>query len=170
MNLASAGATNYYLYLSNNGNTALSVADIDVAPAYLTSGSFTSCVLDAGSGHAWQTAAWNATAPADTGMTVQVRTSLDNVTWDNWSTVSTAAGSTFPTLGRYAQYQLSFTTSNTAVSAQLNSITLTHGAAVLPTPTNTPIVTPTNTPVPPTETPTNTPMPPAEEYHAVNHR
>ncbi len=57
MNLASAGATNYYLYLSNNGNTALSVADIDVAPAYLTSGSFTSCVLDAGSGHAWQTAA-----------------------------------------------------------------------------------------------------------------
>ncbi len=51
---------------------------------------------------------WNATAPADTGMTVQVRTSLDNVTWDNWSTVSTAAGSTFPTLGRYAQYQLEF--------------------------------------------------------------
>ena len=55
MNLASAGATNYYLYLSNNGNTALSVTDIDVAPAYLTSGSFTSCVLDAGSGHAWHT-------------------------------------------------------------------------------------------------------------------
>ncbi len=164
MNLASAGATNYFLYLSNNGNAPLSVGEVDVAPAYLTSGSFTSCVLDAGADNAWQTATWDATAPANTGLTVQVRSSTDNVTWENWSTLSSPAGSAFPTLGRYAQYLLTFTTSATANSAQLNSIVLANVTTVLPTPTNT-ALPPTNTPVPPTATntplpPTNTPVPP----------
>jgi hypothetical protein len=188
--VTNVGASNFYLYMSNASSTVPLLVDYAQAtPPYVGSGTYTSCSLDAGSGNSWQSIAWDASVPANTGLTVQVQTSADGVSWSGWSTVTNSAGSAVPA-GRYLQYQLSFSTSDTLYSPLVNSITLTDSGAVpqqpngttptpTPTPTNTqpspsatptnttqpltptPTQTPTGTSIPPTATPTNTPIPPS---------
>jgi len=120
--MASAGATGFYVYISNNGSAALSVDAIQVIPPYVPAGTYTSCVLDAGSGSAWQTLTWNATVVADTALTLQTRTSADMTTWTPWSTVA-ASGSPIIAPARYVQYSALFSTANTQVSPQLDAVT-----------------------------------------------
>ncbi len=166
-NLSNAGAANYYVYFSNSGNAPLNVDEVQAPPAYVANGSYISCPVDAGAGNAWQAISWDATLPANTSLTVQVRTSADGVAWDNWNPVNTS-GSALSTVGQFAQYQVSLATTNGQVTSQLNAVTLNFAPTVLPTstptsvPTNTPTATPTNTPTntftpTPTMTPTNTP-------------
>jgi hypothetical protein len=150
-NVSSAGATGFYLYLSNSGADALRVDSAQVSPTYLPSGTYTSCTLDAGAGRAWQTIAWDATTPANTTLTIQTRTSADGSTWQAWSAVS-ASGSAISQPDRYVQYQLLLATGDTQVSPLVNSVTLNFGPSGSATPTNTPTFTAT-----PTQTPTSTP-------------
>jgi len=124
MSVTNVGAANFYLYFSNATTTsALLVDAAQVTPPYLTSGSYTSCALDAGVGNAWQTLSWNASTPANTSLTVQARTSLDGVTWSNWNTVL-ASGSAVSPVGRYVQYGLLLATSDSQTTPQVNSVTL----------------------------------------------
>jgi len=70
LNVTNVGAANLYLYFSNaTATSALLVDAAQVTPPYLTSGSYTSSVLDAGVGNAWQTISWNVSTPANTSLT-----------------------------------------------------------------------------------------------------
>ncbi|MEK7787723.1 MAG: hypothetical protein AAB658_20150, partial [Chloroflexota bacterium] len=182
--VTNVGASNFYAYLSNNGAAALRVDAAQAAPPYLAGGSYVSCALDAGAGNAWQNISWDATTPASTGLTVQVRASSDGANWSGWSTVANSAGSPISPADRYVQYQLLLSTSDAQTTPLVNSVTLNFAAAPADTPTatntsapptstftatatNTPTATatplPTDTPTntaTATDTPTDTPVPP----------
>jgi len=124
MTVTNVGATNFYLYLSNASSTVpLNVDAVQVTPTFLASGTYTSSVLDAGLGNAWQTVSWNASTPANTSLTVQARTSPDGVTWNAWSPVA-ASGNAISPIGRYVQYSLSLATTDNTTTPQVNSVTL----------------------------------------------
>jgi hypothetical protein len=124
MYVTNVGAANFYLYFSNaTAASALLVDAAQVTPPYLTSGSYTSCALDAGVGNAWQTLSWNASTPVNTSLTVQARTSLDGVTWSNWNTMLVSGSGVSP-VGRYIQYGLLLATTDSQTTPQVNSVTL----------------------------------------------
>jgi hypothetical protein len=172
--VTSAGATNLYLYLSNNGAAALTVDSAAVFPPYQANGSYTSCVVDAGAGYTWQSISWLADQPANTGLVAETRTSADGVNWSEWAAAATSTGSPIATAGQFLQYRFTFSSLDGLNSPLLHSVSLGRVNGAAPTPTNTPVpptvtatytpepptATPTNTPVLPTETPTNTPIPP----------
>ncbi|MEZ4638900.1 MAG: hypothetical protein R2873_36345 [Caldilineaceae bacterium] len=120
--------------MTSSGAIPLNVDTIHAAPAYAGSGDFTSCALDAGDGNAWQTLAWQADLPANTAVGVQARTSLDALTWSAWSDVLNS-GDAVATLGRFLQYRLLLSTSDMAVSPQVNQVSAVFGGATLPTAT-----------------------------------
>jgi hypothetical protein len=158
MDTPNSGAANLYYYLSNSGVSDLKVDFAQATPPYLTPGTYTSCVLDAGVGNTWDSALWDAALDAATSIGVEVRTSIDGSTWSSWSPV-VASGSALPSPARYAQYNLTLGTTNAYLSPIFNAITLHFGSNVAPT--ATPAVPPTATPtatsaVPPTATPTPT--------------
>ena len=155
-----SGLTSLYYYLSNNDSTAnLRIDSAQAAPAYLTSGVYTSIMVDAGVGYTWSTASWDVTLPAGTSVQVETRSSSDGVNWGIWSVLPVSGGS-INTTNRYMQYRFTLGTSDVTVSPIFNAITLVSnpnsGATAMPTSTptstNTPVVTATSTP-----TPTNTP-------------
>jgi len=124
LNVTNVGAANLYLYFSNaTATSALLVDAAQVTPPYLTGGSYTSSVLDAGVGNAWQTVSWNAGTPVNISLTVQARTSLDGVTWSSWNNVL-ASGSAVNPVGRYIQYGLLLATTDSQTTPQVNSVTL----------------------------------------------
>jgi hypothetical protein len=124
MTVSNVGASSFYAYLSNAGAANLLVDQAQVTPPYVASGTYTSCALDAGVGSSWQTVAWNATVGTGTGLTVQTRTSSDGVTWGTWTAV--VSGSALGTPARFAQFQLSLTSTSNQSSPALNSITFTQ--------------------------------------------
>src|SRR6185436_11978247 len=72
-----------YVYQEAGGQAlpALVIDHISVLPAYVPSGTFTSCAFDAGRTTTWATLRWIATVPAGTSLAVRTRTSDDGVTW-----------------------------------------------------------------------------------------
>ncbi|MCL4296865.1 MAG: hypothetical protein KJ077_14105 [Anaerolineae bacterium] len=120
--VSNTSLSNFHLYLSNNGTSALRVDQAQVEPPYQSSGSYTSCVVDAGAGNGWQTMSWDATLPAQTGLNVEARTSNNGTAWSSWQAVSN--GGVLNNLGRYAQYRLNLTSSNTVTTPVVNAVTL----------------------------------------------
>jgi hypothetical protein len=108
----------------------LRVDEVQVGPSYVSSGSYTSCQLDAGVGNEWQTLSWDASLPASTGVTVETRASVDGVVWSGWSSVG-SSGSGLGVAGRYAQYRLQLSTSNTQTTPLINAVSLNYGSASL---------------------------------------
>lgn len=121
------GGSGFLLYLSNDSDVNLLVDYAQAVPPYQPSGSYTSCVLDAGVGNVWLTAAWDAVATGSE-FTLQTRTSLDNSSWTNWTTVGTNGGNIADPY-RFAQYHLLLTTADVTVSPVVNSVTLLYGQA-----------------------------------------
>lgn len=158
LDVTNAGATNLYAYLSNNGTSTLSVDWIQVAPTYVMSGTYISCVLDASALNAWQTISWNVGLPVSTSLIVQTRTSPDSVTWSVWSDATNSTGSAIANPARYIQYQLLLSASDSQVTPLVNSVTLNSAPASTPTATSVFTATPTSTPTA-TATPTNTATP-----------
>ncbi len=161
MSVTNAAASNFYLYLSNNGAANLLVDSAQVAPTYVAIGTYTSCALDAGATNVWQSLAWSATAPTGTGLSVQAQTSNDGLTWGNWGTLA-GSGASLATAARYVRYQLAFTTSDPQQSPLVTDVTIGFGSTSAPTatPTNTALPpTPTQTAVPATATATKTALP-----------
>jgi len=120
-------ANNYAVYLSNNGATALNVDTLHAAPPYAAGGNYTSCILDAPSG-GWGSVAWSAALPTGTALTLQTRTSADAATWSAWETIA-VSGNSVVQQGRYLQYRVSFSTTNTGVSPRLDSVTISPAGA-----------------------------------------
>jgi hypothetical protein len=158
--VTNTGAAGLLVYLSNNGTTDMRVDAAQVSPPYVVSGTYTSCVLDAGVGNVWQDISWDASVPGTASLAIQVRTSPDDSIWSEWQGVPASGGPVSPS-GRYAQYKLLLTTGDNQTAPAVNSMTLTMGASSSPTNTPTAIPANTSTPVPPTDTPTPTSTPTA---------
>jgi fimbrial isopeptide formation D2 family protein/uncharacterized repeat protein (TIGR01451 family) len=126
-----ASAQNFYVYMSTNGLAPLTVDNIQVMPSYAASGTYESCVLDAGDMHSWSGVNWSAQIPLSTTLAVETRTSFDKNTWSNWTQALTDTGSAIGLQQRYAQYRLSFATTNPITSAMLEAITTTYSSAAL---------------------------------------
>ena len=104
---------------------------------FASSGLITSNALDTVSNVSYSTIDWSATTPTDTSITVKVRTddSSDMSGATDWSSCAAVtngqdlSSNNCVTDGdRYVQYQASFQTSNTNVSASLESITINFKA------------------------------------------
>ncbi len=115
----------YQSHNSGSGAPPLLVDRIWVYPAYVASGSFESCVLNAGSTASWTTASWNADVPAGASLAIRTRTSADGVTWSAWSAPIAASGSPIPSPpGPFLQYRIELASDDPASSPSLESITL----------------------------------------------
>jgi len=131
-----------YVYQSIGPGGASPTLDVDrlsVYPAYVPSGTFQSCMIDAGSPASWDAVVWSALVPAGTTLAVATRTSADATTWSDWSAPTTASGSPITSLpGRYLQYQLSMSSGSPQQSPVVDSVTLTNKFS---TDTTTPTIT-----------------------------
>jgi hypothetical protein len=129
LSVTNLDASNFYLYLSNaSASVPLLVDSVQVAPVYQTAGTYSSCVYDAGAGFAWQSAAWDQSLPAGTGVTTQVQTSADGTTWSGWSSLAAAAGSPLPFPGRFIQFQLGLNSTSGAQTPLVNAVSLSSNA------------------------------------------
>jgi hypothetical protein len=93
--------------------------------SYVSSGTFTSAVLDAGQVANWGVVDWNAVVPAGTTLTVQVRTgntATPDSSWTAWTTVTDDAVLGSPA-SEFLQYRVILTTSNSTQTAVLDDIT-----------------------------------------------
>ena len=118
--------TTLKIVLSSNTPAAVQATVIRLV-SYVSSGTFTSSVYNASTVATWQTASWTANLPAGTTMTVEVRsgnTAKPDSTWSSWTTVTNGGQITCPP-GTYLQYEVIFTTTNSAVTASLTSIDFT---------------------------------------------
>ncbi len=147
MTVSSAGASGWYLYISNSGTGQLRVDQIQVTPVFVNNGTYITCALDAGTGAAWNSAAWTSSILAGTTLAVQSRTSANGVAWESWSPLA-ASGSSIASPSRYVQFQVALTTTNTQNSPALISLVVNKTSGAAPTATQTPLPTATQTPVP----------------------
>ncbi|MFA5868063.1 MAG: DUF2341 domain-containing protein [Actinomycetota bacterium] len=98
---------------------------------YEPTGSVTSSVIDGGGSVTWGAVAWTETIASGTDVTVQVKTSADNVTWTDWSYPRSVAGGDVVPPGiataRYIQYKINLKGNATATRTPvLSDITLYH--------------------------------------------
>jgi hypothetical protein len=129
VSITNVGADNFYLYLSNISATVPLLVDAaQVAPTYQTSGTYVSCVYDAGATYAWQSVAWDPSLPAGTSLAVHAQTSVDSVTWSGWSTLAVNTGTSVVTPARYIQFQLVLSSTSNAQTPLINSVSLTSNA------------------------------------------
>jgi len=98
-------------------------ADWLMIPTYVTTGTFTSAVFDAGRVASWGAANWNATAPAGTTVVVETSSSNDGTNWAAWSAVSNG-GTVASPAGRYLRYRVTLTTTDPTVTPTFLDITL----------------------------------------------
>ena len=123
--ITNTGASNFYLYFWNPSSTVpLLVHYAQVTPTYHTSGTYTSCALDAGAGNLWRTVAWSPTLLSGTNVAVQVQTSSDGLTWSAWTTLAANAGSPVTLQRRFIHYRLTLSTTSSQNTPLVNSVTL----------------------------------------------
>jgi hypothetical protein len=101
---------------------------VRIAP-YAASSTFTSGVIDAGVSVGWDTLTRDVTVPANTTLTIQVRSGPNanpGSSWTAWTTVSTTTNS-ITRSSRYIQYRLQFTsTGNLFTTATVRSVSLAY--------------------------------------------
>ncbi len=115
-----------YTYISNSGAAPLNVDFLQVSPPYNGStGSYTSSVLDAAPGNIFTTVSWTATESANTALTVETRSSMDQLSWSSFAPVTN--GDPVPSEGRYLQYKLTLSSGDSNLTPQLDDITLSYG-------------------------------------------
>ncbi len=157
--LASAGASNFVVYLSNNGAAPLRITRATAGPAYAANGTWNSCTIDAGASQLWSNIGWQGDVVAGGAVNVQARWGADGTNWSAWSAVP-SAGLAINPAARYVEYTASLA-GNGSSSSSMNAVTIAAVAlppATLVPPTATSTATPitTATPVPPTATATST--------------
>jgi prepilin-type N-terminal cleavage/methylation domain-containing protein len=95
--------------------------------SYAATATFTSAVIDAGAVAGFTTISYDTTLPASTAITMDVRGSLDNVTWTGWTTGVASGGSIASLAGnRYFQYRANLSTSDPLNTPLLNSVTVNY--------------------------------------------
>jgi DNA-binding beta-propeller fold protein YncE len=129
-NIAFDSSTNS-VWVTNSGSNTVSKIDIFSLPSgYTASGAFTSAVIDLGAAATYTTLAYTDTIPANTTLTLDVRagnTSTPDGSWTGWTT-GVASGGDISALNdnRYVQYQANFATTDTAVTASLDDVTINY--------------------------------------------
>jgi hypothetical protein len=106
------------------GGGVVTVNWLRLAP-YAASGTFVSRVFDAGTAVTWSNLTWTANTPAGTGLGMSVRmgnTATPDATWTDWVPLSTS-GAAIGGSSRYLQYQAALSTTNTALTPDLDSVT-----------------------------------------------
>ena len=172
--ISGAPTLNTWAFIYHQTPTTYGVSPMNVDWArvgqYATSGSYTSCIYDAGQDAPWGALLLDAVTPANTGVVAQTRTSPDGVNWSAWTSVS---GSVINSpAARYFQYRLDLGTTDVMQSPEVRQVSVQFSGPT-PTPTNTPLPTntptpgPTPTPAPPTATFTPTPTAPAGANNAL---
>ena len=94
--------------------------------SYASYGTLTSNIHDAGKKIDWTAIKWNASAPQTTSITLQTRTSDDNMNWSAWSgAYSNSAGSAITSPdGRYIQYRANLTTLDSDITPTLYDLSI----------------------------------------------
>jgi hypothetical protein len=115
---------------------------------YAPSGTFISRVFDAGEGVTWNTLSWDDSTPANTSLTLSVRTGntpTPDSTWTAFTPVTTSGG-TIGVASRYAQYEAALATSDPNQTPALQDVTLTFITGV-PVAFNGSVTTNENVPI-----------------------
>lgn len=117
---------NMYVQISDllTGDGDLHVDWIRVTP-YITTGTFTSRVFDAGGIRQWTNVNWNADVYPSNDVVVRVRTgntSTPNASWSNF--VVAPSGYVLNATSRYIQYEVVMTTTDGYVSPSFNDISI----------------------------------------------
>jgi hypothetical protein len=112
----SISSSSLRLLISDSATTGGAVAvDWMRMTPYAASGTYTSKVFDATTSRPWGTATWTSAVPANTTLTVQVRTgntATPGSTWSAWRTISTS-GASIAATSRYIQYRVVLVASGT---------------------------------------------------------
>jgi hypothetical protein len=116
------GTPSRFIGSAFNGGNPLRADGIKAVNHNLT-GTFTSAVYDAGQTVQWEKISWQATAPTNTTVKVEVMTSDDAATWSNWVEVTNAAALTSVT-GRFVRYKVTLTTTDSSVTPVFEDIKL----------------------------------------------
>ncbi len=116
--------------VGGTGGTDLSVDWLRVGP-YAASGTYTSRLIDAGATVNWGALNWDATVPTGSTLVVKVRTGNSatpgGAGWTGWVTVP-ATGGAVGASSRYAQYQLTLTSTGTRyVTPSVRSVSFNYG-------------------------------------------
>jgi hypothetical protein len=125
------------VWLSMWQSGSLSAEWIRVAE-YPLSGTFTSCVLDAGETVDWEEINWTGDTPTGTSVSFETRsgdTATPDVSWSDWAPVSSAIASPD---SRYIQYRIDLSTTDSQTSPAVEDVTITYSPTGAPTPTPTP--------------------------------
>jgi len=103
------------------------------ASNYVSSGTWTSAVMDQTYVASWTSLTASVTTPSDSTITYETRTSTDKVTWSSWEAVS--GGTIASPVRRYIQVKATLTASTgQSVSPTLASVTITYaGDSTAPT-------------------------------------
>ncbi len=122
------------LFIGHSGSTTM-LAYENIGSTYFTSATYTSDVLDSGTGNVgYTTVDYTAVIPANTTLTLDMRSgsiAAPDASWTAWSTNSGIAnGGDISGLGdgRYVQYRFNFSTSDTTVSAYVKAISINFSA------------------------------------------
>ena len=115
----------------NWSNTMPLLVDWVRAGVYPSSGQYTSCVLDAGQIANWSQATVTATILAQTGASLETRTSVDGATWSSWApagTIGNGVSVLTPSSpsGRYLQYRLTLTSSDPIHSPEVAALSFSY--------------------------------------------
>ncbi|WP_333888676.1 PKD domain-containing protein [Caldilinea sp.] len=115
----------------NWGNTMPLLVDWVRAGVYPSNGQYTSCILDAGQIANWSQATVTATILANTGASLETRTSADGATWSSWASAGTLNnGVNTLTLsnpsGRYLQYRLTLTSVDPIRSPEVAALSFSY--------------------------------------------
>jgi hypothetical protein len=91
-------------------------------------GNYTSQVFNAGSQVFWDEISWNASTPSETNFTIRTSTSLDNISWGDWSweySINTGEPITTP-IGRYIKYTFNLSTANYTKTPVLSDVNISY--------------------------------------------
>ncbi|MFA5840748.1 MAG: hypothetical protein WC847_00520 [Candidatus Paceibacterota bacterium] len=118
--------TNNAVWVANYTDNTITKL-INSGRSYLSSGTFTSNIIDLGAHSNLSTLSYNVNTPTNTTITVDLRASSDNVTWSAWTTDIANGGdiSAFSN-NRLFQYRVNFATTDATVTSTLNDITLNY--------------------------------------------
>jgi hypothetical protein len=134
---SSIGGANFqplHVTFSNSASAAFNlVADwVRLTPYSASSGTYISCAISAETTpqkHLWTGASWSPSAqPPGTTLTVEIRAAdtIAGLTTAPFVQLTNGVPLTNGLVGKYVQYRLTLTTSNTAVSPRLEDITLSY--------------------------------------------
>lgn len=108
----------------SSGGQSVNAYWLRVTPYTATSGVYLSAVIDTEDSTEALRIAWSAQTPGGTSIEVRTRTSVDALTWSDWSAPAANGDPIASPPARYLQYQITLVTSNAATSPVVEQVGL----------------------------------------------